>query len=201
MNSRFVDLLGKTVGHWRVLKLASYGPKQRTAWLCECVCGRQKVVNAYSLTHGRSHHCGCQSSGHTTHGQTGTREFRIWALIKSRCFNPNVPAFKFYGGRGIVMCQRWRDSFEAFLQDMGECPPGFQIDRINNNGNYEPGNCRWTDKLTQANNTRTNKFLEFNGERLTYAQWARKVGIHVTTIHRRVKRQLSVNAVLSAHRL
>lgn len=101
------------------------------------------------------------------HGMSRTKTYRSWSGAKSRCFNASNPAFEHYGGRGITMCDRWKDSFANFLEDMGECPPYayWGLDRINNDGNYEPGNCRWADAHTQANNrstTVTDKRVWFN---------------------------------------
>lgn len=94
----------------------------------------------------------------TTHGMTGTRTYRSWESMKRRCLNPNERAFPNYGGRGITVCERWLASFENFFADMGECPPGLTLDRRNNDGNYEPGNCRWATYSEQARNRRSHGF-------------------------------------------
>lgn len=103
-------------------------------------------------------------------------EYYIWASIKKRCKNPKDPAYHNYGGRGITICEHWRTSFLNFFSDMGPRPPGMTLDRINNDGNYEPGNCRWTDRITQMNNMRTNLRITHQGETLTRAQWERRLG-------------------------
>jgi hypothetical protein len=107
------------------------------------------------------------------------REHDAWRGMLARCRNPRHPSYKNYGGRGITACERW-NSFENFLDDMGKRPsPKHSLDRIDNNGNYEPGNCRWATRREQANNTRMNRFVTFDGRTMTLAQWARETGIHV----------------------
>ena len=108
-------------------------------------------------------------------------------MIK-RCTNPKNASFKSHGNRGIRVCARWRDSFQNFLQDMGEKPPGTCLERIDNNGNYEPGNCKWATFKEQANNRRSNRLITFEGVTLTLAQWAQKINITPETLHERLKR-------------
>lgn len=105
-------------------------------------------------------------------------EYIIWQQMKKRCFNASNPAYHNYGGRGIVVCARWRNDFAAFLDDMGKRPSEqHSLDRINNDGNYEPGNCRWATGKEQMNNCRINVFVEFNGKTQTLVQWARELGL------------------------
>lgn len=130
-------------------------------WECWCDCGTLSIVTLNNLRRGKQVSCGCQavaiaSAKSFKHGLINTSTYGIWAAMKNRCLNPNVKAFKDYGGRGITVCDRWMD-FRNFVADMGERPDGLSIDRIDNDGNYEPGNCRWTDRFTQANNTRRQK--------------------------------------------
>lgn len=119
---------------------------------CVCDCGQQTVVRSDKLKSGHTKSCGCLQrervrdalSKTKTHGMTNSGEYYIWCGMKSRCFNENNKSYKYYGGRGITVCDRWRDSFENFYEDMGPRPSSIhQIDRINNDGNYEPGNCKW----------------------------------------------------------
>lgn len=139
-------------------------------WRCQCDCGKISVVYQYHLLHGHTKSCGCMSR--ITHGLTNSPEYRAWGNMKERCYNPKHPGYKDYGGRGIKVCQRWLDSFTAFLKDMGERPgPDHSIDRIDNSGNYTPKNCRWATRAEQLNNTRRNCMFTHNGETRTLAQW------------------------------
>lgn len=121
------------------------------------------------------------------HAQVGkvTREYKIWSNMKQRVLNQNNSDYKLWGGRGIQICDRWLNSFEDFLSDMGPCPPGLTIDRWPNpNGNYEPGNCRWATIQEQGNNRRTNHLLTLNGRTQTIAQWSRELGLKKVTLWR-----------------
>lgn len=144
-----------------------------------------------NLRNGNTRSCGCLhdevcAQKATKHGHANTREYRAWSAAKTRCFNPNTRTFKDYGGRGITMCDRWRDSFPAFLIDMGPCPRGHSVERIDVNGHYEPGNCRWASRFDQANNTRVNHVVSFNGRVQTIAQWERDLDFKPGTLKRRL---------------
>lgn len=146
------DLVGKRFNKWLVIKRIENDKKNNRRYLCECECGTQKSVAAYRLTNGLSGACPhCRIK---THGMSYTDTFRIWSGILRRCLNPNFKAYKYYGGRGIKVCDRWLNSYENFLEDMGIRPVGLQIDRIDNDGNYEPNNCRWATAM--QNNTNRN---------------------------------------------
>lgn len=132
-----------------------------STWLCVCDCGNQTEVKLGNLRNGHSTSCGCirkefEHNLRHGHDRTGRRTptLRSYIGAKTRCFNKNSPKYPDYGGRGITMCKEWQDSFPAFLRDMGECPPGHSIDRIDNNGDYEPGNCRWATPKQQGMNKR-----------------------------------------------
>lgn len=164
--------------------------------LCRCDCGTEKVQNLSKIKHGRTSSCGCLTKEtnrlrETTHG-CGTRgrttpEYRSWKGMKERCRNPKSPNWKNYGGRGISICERWL-KFENFLFDMGKCPFGKSIERINNNGNYCPENCKWATALEQQNNRRNNRVISFNGETMTVYQWGRKLNMIPETLSLRFKR-------------
>jgi len=175
------DLTGKVFGRWIVLGIAAPTTWGGRRWRCLCACGCTKDVLQASLLQGRSTSCGClrneQTSqrlrvhGHTSGGKI-TKTFNAWNNMLSRCTNPRRPDYKHYGGRGIVVCERWRD-FRNFLIDMGECPRGCSLDRHpDKNGNYEPGNCRWATQSQQMRNTRRNRHVTIRGETKCLAEWA-----------------------------
>jgi hypothetical protein len=168
----FIDLTGKHFGRWFVL--AIHPPRMRygrrghavcVLWLCRCDCGTERVVFGTNLRRGLSTSCGCRSRektrernarhGHACRGKV-TRAYIRWLSMLQRCCNPNNTAYDYYGGRGISVCERWH-TFDNFLSDMGEPPPGLSIDRIDVNGDYEPGNCRWATASEQVRNQRPRK--------------------------------------------
>lgn len=192
---------GKKYGRWTVLERGKNAGSAAT-WLCKCDCGNQAVVRGAHLRSGNTRSCGCLhreivAKSARTHGQRGLPEYGSWDHMIQRCTNPNNNKFADYGGRGIKVCQIWRDSFEAFYQDLGPRPsPGYSLDRIDNNGNYEPGNCRWATQRQQCHNTRSNRNFMHNGETLCLAAWARKVGINYNTLRSRLRCGWSVNKTL-----
>lgn len=167
--SAVVDRVGERFDHLLVLRRVP-SDNWKAMWLCRCDCGIELAVQSNNLQSGNSKSCGCQKGpriarARTKHGEGGkgntSREYRVWRNMISRCENPNVTRYKDWGGRGIKVCDRWRKSFEAFLEDMGRCPPAMSIDRYpNNNGNYEPGNCRWATSKEQRANQRPKRTSE-----------------------------------------
>ena len=161
---RALDLAGKKYNRLSVISRDRSFPKGRSRWLCVCECGKQTVVDGYCIRSGNVQSCGCLMVERVresciTHGQAGkytrTREYNIWKGIKTRCFNENSTRYDCWGGRGITMCPDWLNSFEKFYADMGPRPSSkHSIERINNDGNYEPSNCKWATQKEQLKNRR-----------------------------------------------
>jgi len=189
----FVDITGRKFGMLQVIEYVGTKGSQGH-WFVRCDCGKEKFVGGYTLIKGETKSCGCNrnaaiSIGHTIHGQssnaTRTREYRSWSHMKARCFCSTDHDFHHYGGRGITVCERWLD-FRNFLEDMGPCPAKFTIERIDNDGNYDPSNCRWASRLDQGNNRRTNRNLTFNGESKSVSEWCRELGLNLSRIKSRL---------------
>ena len=133
----------------------------------------------------------------TTHGQSKSREYKSWQSAKTRCYSPTYRGYANYGGRGIKMCDAWRNNSVQFLRDMGACPPGYSLDRIDINGHYEPGNCRWADARTQHGNTRYNRLLEFRGEQLPATVWARRLKMAKNVLFARLRNGWPIEKALT----
>lgn len=140
--------------------------------------------------------------GHTRfqpkHGMKDTPEYRAWFDMRQRCSNPSRKAYKTHGARGIRVCPEWQESFEAFFADMGPRPDGFSLDRIDNDGNYEPQNCRWADTKTQQRNKRTNVVVEYRGQTYTLAELAESVGMLRDTLSKRLMRGMTVEEAIES---
>ena len=190
------DLTGRQFGRLTVLYWTETRALSRNAvWRCQCECGIKPVVAARSLVSGAATSCGCFRKERsaaanrkrlTTHGMAYTRTFRIWGLMLNRCRNERATQFKHYGGRGIKVCDAWRE-FAEFFKDMGEAPDGLTLDRIDSNGNYEPSNCRWASKVQQMNNMRRTRIVTVDGRTMTMSEASREFGVGVGTIWSRLK--------------
>lgn len=175
-----MDLTGESYGKLTVVRMLPGRIRRSTIWECRCACGATKVTNAQMLRSGHAKSCGClnveQYSKPRKHGACNTPEYSAWKDMKRRCLNPKAKNYRRYGGRGVSICERWME-FSLFLADMGTRPQGLSLERINNNGNYEPGNCKWATDLEQSSNTCRNRFVELNGERKTVSAFARELGV------------------------
>ncbi len=161
-----------------------------------CDCGKTKSVFFSNLKRGLSRSCGCLAVeaakiNFSSHGKSNSSEYRSWSAMRTRCTNKRNLHFKDYGGRGISICARW-DKFENFYADMGPRPKGMTLDRKENNGNYEPGNCRWATHPMQTGNTRASHNLVFGGEKRCLSDWARRIGMKRETLRQRLARGWSV---------
>ncbi len=199
---------GEQYGKWTVLHQVheDKGVRLHNFWLCRCECGSTHLVRANTLTKGRSTRCRTcplyprnKTHGHTR-GKGVSPTWQAWTQMRYRCNNPRCKHYANYGGRGIRCCEAW-NSFQTFLADMGERPSAkHSIDRIDNDGDYEPGNCRWATSHEQQNNKRTSVFLTFNGKTISVAQWSRETGIPVSTLHNRILRGWSTEEILTLPR-
>lgn len=158
----------------------------------KCLCGEHFIAIIWNVTRGITKSCGCarRKHGHTIGARCKTKissEYNTWRNMIERCTNPSYKLYVNYGGRGISVCERWLDSFENFITDMGKKPtPDYSIERINNNGNYEPSNCKWESKVNQARNKRSNVFLTHKGETLCMAAWAQRACISTQLFWHRI---------------
>lgn len=199
------DLTGQKFGRLTAVR-AEREKGKRTRWVCRCECGIEHTVDQTHLTRGNTRSCGCLNSEvaalrnnkNAKHGMWKSKEFALWTGMLARCYNKNHDQYPRYGGRGIIVCAEWRDSFQAFFSHMGVRPsPKHSIERNDNNGNYEPANVRWATVLEQANNRRNNRFVEWGGESLTVAQLARRYGLTDNLVGLRVRRGVTGAALVA----
>lgn len=203
---KLIDLAGRRFGRWLVLHRTDppldwkHG---RVWWFCRCDCGTEKAVFGNSLRSGGSHSCGClhremasrrmsgknhpmYRHGHTCNNQR-SKEWRTWNAMIRRCTYESMDDYDRYGGRGISICPQWRHSFETFLHDVGSAPSAkHSIDRIDNDGNYEPSNIRWATNSEQIKNSRKARLITFQGQTMNIGDWAKETGINRQTIQMRI---------------
>jgi hypothetical protein len=201
---KFIDLTGQKFNRLTVIKRVENPhklKKKEIYWLCKCDCGNETILRGYSIKSGNIKSCGCyHREKQTTHDKHGHQLYSVWCAIIQRCYNENNKHYFLYGGRGIKMCDEWRKDFQAFYDwaysngytdeknDNGRHK--LTIDRIDNNGNYEPSNCRWITQKEQSNNTRRNHFVTINGETKTMQQWADAYNMSKHTLYARYAKGL-----------
>lgn len=197
-NGKAKDLTGQTFNSWKVLKMVKNDKSGARYYLCQCVCGKISSVRGYSLTSGRSESCGCVSGKGVRHLMSKTRTYKTWVSMKSRCNNKNATGYETYGGSDIKVCDRWNNSFELFLEDMGERPKNSSIDRIDPLGDYEPNNCRWADKTTQDENKNKSVKILIDGEYRNITRLCREHGVSRSTIQKRLSMGMTFEQAISA---
>ena len=194
-NNGVIDRTGDKYGRLVAVSQAeriACGKKSLVRWFCQCDCGNTVIVRASALSSGNTKSCGCLSreSFHriiTTHGLSKTRTCHIWRDMLRRCNDTRVRAYSYYGARGITVCTRWRESFENFLNDMGECPSTkYSIDRIDNDAGYSPENCRWATSIEQHRNTRHNHLITYENKTQCLSAWAEELGTPAKILNDRI---------------
>ena len=191
---KVLNLIGERFGNLIVIKRLENNKYNRSQWLCLCDCGKQKIISGNSLQTNKTKSCGCLrfKHGHTKY-KISSKTFSAWDSMKQRCENPLHKSYKNYGGRGITICSRWTEpdgrGFKNFLEDIGEIPKGYELDRINNNklkNGYSPKNCRLSTRKEQARNRRSNHLIPYKGKEICIAEASEITGIHKATIRRRL---------------
>ena len=205
---KIIDLRGKTFGRLAVVERADLPTGgDGVKWKCLCSCGKKVVASSANLRKGRHRSCGCAPRKQPRRDNRGRAKvlgppmtavpltggwkpkvpaWISWQAMWSRCVHSSCNGYELYGGRGVRVCERWQD-FRLFLEDMGERPKGFQLDRIDSDGHYSPENCRWLSPQEQARNQRSNYMIEWKGKRKCLSDWAKAVGIKHSTLHRRIR--------------
>ena len=178
------DITGQKFSKLTAIEMCGKDKNGLALWKCECDCGNESVVNYYSLLNGHTKSCGCNNK---KHGKSDTRIYQTWTNMRGRCYSPKHHGFKYYGGRGIKVCDEWNDSFETFYE--WAINNGYEknltIERINVNGDYCPNNCTWISKSEQQRNRRDTIYLTYNGKTLNTWQWSKITGLSQETISQR----------------
>lgn len=184
MSRPTTDLIGKQFDEWTVICMAH----EKYKWICQCSCGNLGEVYSRNLKNGQSKSCGCYKiKVATKHGMYNSPEYKAWSNMKDRCYNSKHKNFHNYGNRGVIVCNEWLNSFEVFYTDMGARPSSdHSIERKHNDGNYEPGNCKWGTKTEQSRNTRIVREITFDNRTQCLSAWAEELNILVVTLRHRI---------------
>lgn len=192
-----IEVVGLKSGRWTVLRRDE---SKSMYCICRCECGTVKSVSLSSIRQQKSKSCGCLQADNgppnKRHGMTQTPTYKTWSHMLYRCLNESSASYPNYGGRGITVCKEWL-SFDAFFADMGVKPAGTSIDRIDNNKGYSPTNCQWSDKRAQANNRRTSRLINWNGEERTLADLSRIAGISIGSFWSRLNSGWSIERIMT----
>ena len=200
---KLINISGQRFGRLVVVKHMGSNQYRQSVWLCRCDCGNEKVITSNQLRTGHTRSCGCLLTEtiktlHMTHGGTYHPLYQTWLGMKQRCSNPNHKDYNNYGGRGISVCERWKNDFGAFLHDLGERPgSNYTLDRIDVDGNYEPGNVRWATHKTQATNKPNCIILSLSGTSKPLTRWASELGISAGTLRNRYRNGWSDERILT----
>ena len=167
--------VGERFGKWIVIERGYHVNDKHVYWRCRCDCGAVKTIMAGNVRAGKTISCGC------IRPKLNARQtplYGTWKEMVSRCHDKRNHAYADYGGRGIAVCSEWRNNLQAFVRDMGQRPDGHTLDRINNNGDYTPHNCKWSTPREQARNRRSNRYITIKGETKLACDWAAELGIN-----------------------
>lgn len=205
VNKNRADIAGRRYGKLVAIKDVGLNKKSGSRlWLCKCDCGGESTVSPGVLNSGNTKSCGCEKTRahNKTHDCKPAKLHSVWSSMKDRCYNPNYKGYCNYGGRGIEVCDEWKDSYISFRDwaFVNGYQEGLSIDRIDNNGPYAPWNARWVEKGVQANNTRANVWITINGETKTMAQWSKYSGVSYDLIRNRVNRKIPPEHLLDPPR-
>jgi hypothetical protein len=198
--ARVKDLSNRTFGRLTVERFSCV--RREAYWICRCRCGNTKEVRASHLKSGNVQSCGCLPADrittlNTTHGQSKTREFRIWQQMKYRCENPNYRFFADYGGRGLTVCPSWSRSFEAFFRDMGPAPRGATLERKKNDQGYSKANCCWASRVQQQANRRNTVFVDYEGRSVALSELTRRFNVPHSRVAHRIRSGWDVHVALT----
>lgn len=186
------DIIGKKFGRLTALRF-SHTKNYKQYWIFKCDCGNEHITQLSHVKRGKIKSCGCYLKEHRrqfvkTHGLSKTRIYKTWKSMKHRVLNKKDKRYHDYGGRGILICDEWKNNFLSFYNwaMKNGYKDNLTIDRIDVNGNYEPSNCRWATPLIQANNQRRNHYITYNGKTQSMSDWARELGISYTVLRARI---------------
>lgn len=198
---KLIDHTGQRFGRLTVVSQDETFDHGRARWKCKCDCGSEVVVSGFKLRSKHTQSCGCLQrerahEANVTHGKSHSKMFGIWWAMHQRCNNEKTKSYKWYGARGIAVCDRWR-KFENFLEDVGSAPPNCSIDRVDNALGYSPDNWKWSTCTEQNRNRRSNKMILFNGETKPLAEWVEDLSLNYGRVQQRLYNGWSVEDAFS----